>query len=398
MNNRQDDITSFLKYAYKVKNGKQKDFSEKDVYLLLLSYDIDQNDFGKSYSNSYFDYWIEFYKNNKNIKICDSLNDDDYLRFDNINNIDDNNFIKLFINVSKDRYFNAVTKLIEYLTINVDIEHISKISKIVRSDQISIEVRNLRNALKLINYIHSNQNVFSGLKNANPFVLRYGNVGLSFDNIVGYNMAMSFVIYLYLINVKDIGEICAANFVSFVTEFCNNVIDHNSFDVYADFINNTYVINNYNSVKNVIPNLDINTIVSEYLVIYENFIKIYYSGDDLTYFAKYYEEFKNRKINIDIYNICKRKHKLYASKNILNEYIKYAYIKYNSNKDAIYNALSNFVICLNSQKRDFDKAIMYITKDKGFRKAFVDITSEDILLITKNNIYSYIENLLNSNY
>ena len=35
----------------------------------------------------------------------------------------------------------------------------------------------------------------------------------------------------------------------------------------------------------------------------------------------------NKKINIDIYNICKRKHKLYASKNILNEYIKYAYIK-----------------------------------------------------------------------
>ena len=54
MNAKHAEINLFLQNAYRIKNHNPEKFNIKDVYMMILSYDLDLDEFNEAYDNNYF--------------------------------------------------------------------------------------------------------------------------------------------------------------------------------------------------------------------------------------------------------------------------------------------------------------------------------------------------------
>ena len=178
-------MTSFLQYTYKYKNENPNHFNITTIYNFLSTYGLYKEEVKFPYDENYFTYFKEYYRNNPNIRV-DEVN--------NINNIDDFNFIKIYLNPSKDSYFNLATKLLTFLSANPDIKHYSDFSKECRSDQVILRVRKIEDAKKIINFINNDLTIVNNLRYPNPFLHWDKMVGFAFDKELSFNSAISYVI------------------------------------------------------------------------------------------------------------------------------------------------------------------------------------------------------------
>ena len=376
MSNRQDEITSFLKNAYNIKSRNNQKFSVKDIYLMLLSYDLDLDEFNLTYDDNYFSYFKEFYKNNININISDELDINNYFTVSNI--LDHSNLIKMYLNVSPDKYFTVLSKLIGFLSTHDEIKHYSKISKYSRSDQIVLGFLRKDDLLKVSEYILNTDTIHDYLRSSNPFLI---NNGVAFDFNHDYNKVISCIIYKYLEDKHDVELVKADDFVYFVRKLYNDLINLESFDLYDDFINSELFASTDNE--------DINKLLSDYLYILEEFYRLYEDDNfDLCY--KLYEYSCLDKENEERYKYLSNKHELYNVKKSIDSYIKYAYSKYHD-ADEVAHRLSDYA---KDSIFDSEYASRYITRDKGYRDLFKDISSDKLYRITNNDIYTYVDNII----
>lgn len=382
MENRQSDITLFLQNAYRIKSHNPENFSLKDVYMMLLSYDLDLDEFNQAYDNNYFSYFTEFYKGNKDINITDDPSDSNYLLVSNI--LNHTNFINLYLNVANEKYFTVLSKLISYLVEHPEIKHYSKISKYSRSDQIILSFLKKDDLLKVAEYINSNDLISNYLRMTNPFMIKNNKNGVSFDFGLNFNYIISYLIDKYLKNKYDAYDIKADDFAYFVRKFYNEIIDMESFSTYKDFISSELFAN--------VSSDDVNKVLSNYLYIFEEFYRLFSDGSlDLCF--KLYEYSNLDKESNERYKYLVSKNNLYMIKEIIDSYIKYAYAKY-SNPDEISRRLSDFA---KESISDPNYASRYITREHNFRDLFKNISSDQIYQITNNDIYYYVDSIIKLN-
>ena len=124
------------------------------------------------------------------------------------------------------------------------------------------------------------------------------------------------------------------------------------------------------------------------LYILEEFYRLY-DDDNLELCYKLYEYSSLDRENEERFKYLTSKQKLSNAKNTIDSYIKYAFAKYND-ADEVSRRLSDFA---KDSISDSEYASRYITRDKGYRDMFKDITSDLVYRITNNDIYTYVDNI-----
>ena len=394
MINRHNEITSFLKYTYKIKSKYEDSFNLREIYSLLSSYGLYKDEVQSLYSENYFAYFIEFYKDNNNIDVFFDKSQKDYLQANNIASTRDYNFIKLYINISKDDYFDVVKKLLDFLSKNPDIKHLSSISKVCRSDQIVIRVRTIEDALRISHFINGDLSIVNTLRYPNPFLFRDKLIGYSFDNELSFSTSISYLINEYLESKNAEEEINADDFVYFVKTYYNDIINKDSFDNYDKLINSDMFTVSYNRMKSNNPNTTINDTLSNLLYIFEQFYRLYDEDDDLKLYHQLYEYSKSHDKNIERIEYLNIKYNIYSDKKVLDEYIKFAFAKYNDYEEVAHR-ITEFA---KAKVSNLDSYYQYITREKDFRSKFINISPDHIYMITNNDIYGYVDKIIKINY
>lgn len=399
MTERQKDITSFLKYAYEFKNACPEDISEDYIYTELKNYDVHNKDVNTPYNPGYFTYLTEFYKNNKVLDVFNDSSQSDFLQVQHFksNQRADLNFLKLYVNVTKEGYFDCARDLLDFLSKHPEIEHMSKISKTCRSDQIVMRVRDMDGIYKIIDFIAHNNYFKNSLRNSNPFLMKYGAVGLAFDNLLSYNGLMSHYIFEYINTKSSVDEISSDDFVKYISNVYNELINSDVNDTYINYLS-SYV---FSDDLQYLKSLGLKTSVSDVMFIHTSilnqFVKLY-NSESLIDLNNLFEKSKDNEYKNSIIQSLDDKYKNYKEisstlyyKKIIDDFIIYASIKYHSATDPAIR-LDNFS---KLRIKDPDKAINFITKDNGFRDKFRNISPDIIYKITNSNIYGYVDDLIN---
>lgn len=399
MTARANEITSFLQYAYNFKSAYPNSINADYIYSFLSAYDVENNDLKTPYDPGYFTYFTEYYKNNKVLDLFNDPSQKDFLQVQhfNSNRRDDLNFIKLYINVSKNGYFNSVSSLLNFLSQHPEIEHMSKISKECRSDQIVLRVRDMDGVAKIINHISSDSNILNNLKNSNPFLMKFGAVGLAFDNLLSYNDLISHFINDYLETKNNVAEVNADDFVSYLMNIYNDLISEEVNETYMNYISSDLMANHLSHLKSIGLRSTPSDVLLIHSYILNQFISLY-NNEDLNRLNALYEQSRNKEYNKSVTDFFDQKYKLYREigstlyyKKIIDDYILFAAFKYH-NVQEVANRLSEFA---KGRINDPDTAIRNITRESGFRDKFNNISPDTIYQVTNNDIYGYVYNLTN---
>ena len=166
------------------------------------------------------------------------------------------------------------------------------------------------------------------------------------------------------------------------------------FDDYANFISSFMFSNSLKEMKINNPDIDINNVLSNYLYLFEQFFKLYDEEDSLDLYSQLYDYSKSSEESKKRHSFLKRKYDLYLAKRDIDDYIKYAYAKYNDPEE-VSHRLSE---CAKAKISGLDFAVNYITRDKGFRERFLSVTADQIYTVTNNDIYTYVDSVLKIDY
>jgi len=400
MTDRQKEITSFLQYAYKFKSAYPNEINEDYIYSFLQAYDVNNEDVKKPYDPGYFTYFTEYYKNNKVLDVYYDSSQESFLQVQHFtsNQRSDYDFIKLYVNVSNKGYFNSVSSLLNFLSMHPEIEHLSKISKECRCDQIILRVRDMDGIVKIINHIGSDPNILNNLKNSNPFLMKFGAVGLAFDNLLSYNGLIAHFINEYLTTKKSVEEINADDFAGYLMNIYNDLISEEINETYMNYISSDLMAHHLKHLKDIGVRATTSDVLLNHSYILNQFINLY-NNEDLNRFNALYEQSRNQEYSKNVIDFFDKKYKLYREvgstlyyKKILDDYIIFASFKY-QNVHEVANRISEFA---KGRVNDPDTAIKNITRDKGFRDKFRNISPEIIYNITNSDIFGYVYTLTNS--
>ena len=181
------------------------DISVDTIYRNLIFFDVKEK---RSDISSFFEYWINHFKNNKNINVFVAEYNKNFCHFVNNNNYDVNayNAIKLYIAIDKEHIHKGAQELFDFLAAE-NIQHISKVAKKIRFDDIVVRVSNPSDANKIINFVNNNKYLCEGCISTNPFAVRSGNVSVAWDGQLSYNTVVCSWINQYITWEKENGNL-----------------------------------------------------------------------------------------------------------------------------------------------------------------------------------------------
>ena len=377
-----------LKNVLRLNNG----ITEKGIYILLMEYDIKKSDiFNEVNFNNLFFNWMDYFRQKKNIQVYVSPNQRRFLQFANGYSAGAE-YIKFYISLNTKALEEGAKRIFDFMEYN-NIEHHSKVSDCVRSDCIVLRIKKSMDARKVAQFINNDEFLLSNAKRTNPFLARYGIIGMAYDNKLSYNSVVSFLVNKY---VQDcISNNCADNisvngFSLFAEEYVNELFSNR--DILLNFISSAfaqddinrimlgyseensleYYLANIKSVMDlVLHNLKCNDNFEQYISLYEDSI----SKDT------------KKRMCFKFLNLLETKEEaVQDSRELLDDFIIYAYYKYDRNMNLVSSYLNFFV---ESGKYD------YITRDNQYRRKFINnLSPQTILNITSGNIENYIERLV----
>lgn len=259
------------------------------VYGLLEKYDFSPEEFTKENNLSeYFNYWIEYFRNKKNINVFCHPMQKNFLQFWNGKN-NGSEYIKLYISVNKSSLLKSVNEIFTYLE-KKNVSQGSKVANKIRSDSIVLRIKDDKDVKEIIDFINKNKYIKNGARKTNPFILREGVVGLAYDNDLSYNAAVAFLISEYINNKKenqDFGNVNCIDFSNYVTDYSRNLITNKDF--LNKFMASNYFKNNarrldtldesqiLGNIKRVFDLIDFNLNENH---TYEEFINMYNDSKD----------------------------------------------------------------------------------------------------------------------
>lgn len=244
-NHNPNEMLAFLKHIYKIyKSNPKKNFDYDIVYEELMKCNLSRDDkdlLGLPKNNfNLFQEWINHFKNASSINVLWDESWYHFCRFENDLEYSDN-YIKIYIPVKYNNLKNDVINLFTFLNKN-NIKHSSKVSNVVRSDNVIIRLdsKDTASLEKILEYI-KNSNI--SLNKPNPFVPTINGIGYMIESGISYNMEMAKLIDKYtkqLISTKEIPNIM--NFINFFNANVESKEVENIFNTL--FKNNERIQNN----------------------------------------------------------------------------------------------------------------------------------------------------------
>lgn len=238
-------IENFLKMVYEVKKKNIK----YDPYLLFMRSglkDSDLNDNKFISTREYFDKWIERYKGNPNINVFWRESFKRFCQFVKGNLYGEGRLIKLYIPLDKEHLYSGAYILFDYI-VSLGIEHTSKISDLVRSDDIVVRLHrtDFKYALKIIEFVNSNSYLKEGLNKTNPFVPTINGIGYveEVGTDYSYNMKMAEYVNDYIVScVENKKNPRYKDFVEYVITNCDL---HDILDNFVNIVSDKKLLEKY---------------------------------------------------------------------------------------------------------------------------------------------------------
>lgn len=349
--------------------------TRNEFYGLLIFKDFTH----KNANEKFFENWIKKYEGNSKINVfiepkfkyfCHFLSNDDKAK-------SSTEHIKFYIPLDENHIEQGSNMIFDFLTQN-NISHLSKIGKDTRIDDIVVRLANKEDAIKLINFVSSNNYIQEGLLKPNPFTLNVNNLAIACDGRISYNDTVSTLLYLYISTKRKentLNEVNVNDFYEFVNNYYKKV-----------FINKTHI----HRLKTDF-NVDINNKkqVINYMNVLELILKAGNNNFSFTDFLVHFDNCKSNEVN------DKKQSKFYETKkmgevelnDMTKEIIKILLKSYNNERTAR-DHLSSY-ICYNDSR--------YLTREYGLRDKVTNSNYRQSLLkyLKEQNLdfNSYIQNL-----
>ncbi len=234
-----------MEYMYDSRINTDIPLSDNEVYSWLVK--LDSQDDHKEIE--YFDYWMDYFKNNDNIECFLDKKNKFYLEFKNGTWESNDYKIKLYIPLKYHDIKEGVTRIFDFLADN-NIIHQSKVTRYMRIDNLIVCLDNIRDVKNVLDFI-DNSIVHDMLLELHPFIFNYHGIGLVMDNNLSYNNEVSKVIYNYILSRKLFKQNDKPNyreFYNFVYNCYKDVTDNNIkmiYDLFYASLNKDYDIEDF---------------------------------------------------------------------------------------------------------------------------------------------------------
>ncbi len=365
---RKKEINDLLKYLKKEYKKQKIEITEESIYDTLQNYRFSAEEI-KMTADNLFPLWIERFKNKPNIECFHTMNQGRFLQFRKDHTFE-SKCIKLYVSLDPNAYFEGVNIIFDFIEKN-NMKTASKVADKIRSDEIVIRLESTADAEKVIEFINSNPYLVANARPTNPFLNREGIVGIGYDDLISYNETIAYFVSDYLNNTKRPSYDSFIKYMNdkYVNLFQNQIeldtliqskkYQRNLARIQSDYymINNPelYIYNNYRIVFQAI----LNNICDE------NYKKMYDCLEESKFiYAK--------TTSVDKYQL-------------FDNYIRYAFEKYNHNIDVVCEYLYRY-----SQGDENS-----ITRDNGYRDLFIyNITPYKVMIFTNNDIYNYVSSVV----
>lgn len=187
------------------------------------------------------------------------------------NNVTNNlDWIAIHINIDEDGCKTLIEMLIKYFLDNTNIEYDAFLSNERKADQIVLYVRNMSVVNGINKLILSNPNLWNFFKQANPFLVSNGKLGMSFDHTLDVNEFISYLVGKYLASVQNLKEISYVNFKAFLSYYHNGL--RNTPEDLQDFRKLDVFKKGFDVIKSKKPTVSDVDVILYYVVILEQIL------------------------------------------------------------------------------------------------------------------------------
>lgn len=198
-------MDTFLKYIYTIAKSNPDLLITSRIIYNELKFDnlkkIELDNYSQGISTEHlFEKWKERFAGRKNIKVYREMSNSPYfLQFVNELEQDSGEYIKLYIPLDYEHLYDGVNQIFDFLD-REEIEHVSKVSKQMRVDNVIIRLNaeDFDNANRIIEFISRNSKIKNGLNRTNPFVPTRKGIGIISDHGNSYNYDLSEYISNYI--------------------------------------------------------------------------------------------------------------------------------------------------------------------------------------------------------
>ena len=200
---RKNEMQEFLDFIYTIKLQNPSLILNSGIIYNQLAYRglsrSEKNDLDYSGVDvgHFFNRWERNFKG-KNVEAFCNKEDPRWFQF--YNNMDfQNEYIKLYVPINLPHLYEGVNQLFDFID-REGIEHASKVSNIMRVDNVIILLRleDIEDANKIIAFINNNKYLKTGLNKNNPFIPTVNGIGFMIEPGISYNERMSEYIVNYL--------------------------------------------------------------------------------------------------------------------------------------------------------------------------------------------------------
>lgn len=223
---RLDDITEFLQRIYRIRIDNPTLCLDKNIiYHELCRTGIKKSEVlenGELKSNEeMFEKWYKRFEYNPNVFAFNDPGWPYFFQFVHGNMHNSDEYVKLYIPLDSKHLYEGANILFDYIA-SLNIDHCSKISKKIRSDNVIVRLRkgDYYNAMKIINFIKSNKYLNEGLNKTNPFVPTICGIGIMDESGISYNseIAMRIRDYINFCVNRNITNVDAKSFTNWMKE------------------------------------------------------------------------------------------------------------------------------------------------------------------------------------
>ena len=175
------------------------DIDSNFIYSRIMYFNTTEDQLPNKSIKDMFHEFQKRYEFNKGIKTLYLPSRSSFLWFENGKT---SNEIKLYIPLDYAHIKEGANQLFDFLA-SSGIHHQSKISSIIRNDDVVVRVNNLEDAERIVNYVNSNNYIKEGLMKTNPFLANFNGVGFAMDNNYSYNFTVCELISNFFNELKN---------------------------------------------------------------------------------------------------------------------------------------------------------------------------------------------------
>lgn len=196
--NRWEQMQNFLIHLAKLTKADPQTMLQNDrqVYHELVRNGLTDSQ-KQFYVGDYFDQWINEFKNKKNINVFVAPNWQYFCQFTTGDLLEDRTHIKMYVPLRPENIYYGANILFDFLAKN-NIAHRSKIGKWSRVDGVVVRVGSKEDAMKVAQFVESNEYLKNGLYNANLFLLNDGNIAYATDANYSFNSEIASYLHEYM--------------------------------------------------------------------------------------------------------------------------------------------------------------------------------------------------------